>query len=227
MTLLGQSLGSLIVAYDAFTLLVPDVFIDTMGYAFTLALCKWLFPTVPVGAYVHYPTISTDMLASLDDQSGVQGINSGAGKGWKGKIKRRYWQLFARLYGWVGQQIDVVMCNSSWTAAHIRSLWGSGNKDTGSGEGTASSPAVVFPPNRSVRTGINHRRRRRERENPTARATLHRAIPAGEEPPPGPAVLCTFPTRTSQQPSLRGPTRATPRTDRISPPRQSRRNTHL
>ncbi|KAJ6044564.1 uncharacterized protein N7446_002757 [Penicillium canescens] len=146
MTLLGQSLGSLIVAYDAFTLLVPDIFIDTMGYAFTLALCKWLFPTVPVGAYVHYPTISTDMLASLDDQSGVQGINSGAGKGWKGKIKRRYWQLFARLYGWVGQQIDVVMCNSSWTAAHIRSLWGSGNKDTGSGEGTASSPAVVFPP---------------------------------------------------------------------------------
>jgi alpha-1,2-mannosyltransferase len=146
MTLLGQSLGSLIVAYDAFTLLVPDVFIDTMGYAFTLALCKWLFPTVPVGAYVHYPTISTDMLASLDDQSGVQGINSGAGKGWKGRIKRRYWQLFARLYGWVGQQIDVVMCNSSWTAAHICSLWGSGNKDTGSGEGTASSPAVVFPP---------------------------------------------------------------------------------
>ncbi|OQD84085.1 hypothetical protein PENANT_c014G10589 [Penicillium antarcticum] len=146
MTLLGQSLGSLIVAYDAFTLLVPDVFIDTMGYAFTLALCKWLFPTVPVGAYVHYPTISTDMLASLDDQSGVQGINSGAGKGWKGKIKRRYWQLFARLYGWVGQQIDVVMCNSSWTAAHIRSLWGTGNENTSNGEGTASSPAVVFPP---------------------------------------------------------------------------------
>lgn len=44
MTLLLQSLGSLVVAYDAFTLLVPDVFIDTMGYAFTLALCKWLFP---------------------------------------------------------------------------------------------------------------------------------------------------------------------------------------
>ncbi|KAJ5748137.1 uncharacterized protein N7511_009833 [Penicillium nucicola] len=146
MTLLGQSLGSLIVAYDAFTLLVPDVFIDTMGYAFTLALCKWLFPTVPVGAYVHYPTISTDMLASLDDQSGVQGINSGAGHGWKGKIKRRYWQLFAMLYGWVGRQMDVVMCNSSWTAAHIRSLWSTGKKDISSDEGTPSSPAVVFPP---------------------------------------------------------------------------------
>ncbi|KGO44912.1 Glycosyl transferase, family 1 [Penicillium expansum] len=147
MTLLGQSLGSLVVAYDAFTLLVPDVFIDTMGYAFTLALCKWLFPTVPVGAYVHYPTISTDMLASLDDKSGVQGINSGAGKGWKGKAKRRYWEIFAKLYGWVGRQIDVVMCNSSWTAGHIRKLWGTGKETSNSsGDGTASSPAVVFPP---------------------------------------------------------------------------------
>ncbi|KAJ5582164.1 Glycosyl transferase family 1 [Penicillium sp. DV-2018c] len=147
MTLLGQSLGSLVVAYDAFTLLVPDVFVDTMGYAFTLALCKWLFPTVPVGAYVHYPTISTDMLASLDDKSGAQGINSGAGKGWKGKLKRRYWQLFAKLYGWVGQQVDVVMCNSSWTAAHIRTLWGASDKSSSSsGDGSASSPAVVFPP---------------------------------------------------------------------------------
>ncbi|KAJ5647670.1 hypothetical protein N7490_004042 [Penicillium lividum] len=146
MTLLGQSLGSLVVAYDAFTLLVPDVFVDTMGYAFTLALCKWLFPTIPTGAYVHYPTISTDMLASLDDQTGVQGINSGAGKGLKGAVKRRYWQLFAQLYGWVGRHVDVVMCNSSWTAAHIRTLWGTGKTIVNSDEGTPASPAVVFPP---------------------------------------------------------------------------------
>ncbi|KAI2788607.1 GDP-Man:Man(3)GlcNAc(2)-PP-Dol alpha-1,2-mannosyltransferase [Penicillium oxalicum] len=153
LTLLGQSLGSLIVAYDAFTLLVPDVFIDTMGYAFTLAFCKWLFPTVRTGAYVHYPTISTDMLASLDDQSGIQGLNSGAGKGLKGALKRRYWQMFAQLYGWVGQHVDVVMCNSSWTAAHIRKLWRTGKETTPSsdnslnaGNGTPSSPAVVFPP---------------------------------------------------------------------------------
>ncbi|CAG8340351.1 unnamed protein product [Penicillium salamii] len=147
MTLLGQSLGSLVVAYDAFTLLVPDVFVDTMGYAFTLAFCKWLFPTVPVGAYVHYPTISTDMLASLDDESGVQGVNSGAGKGLRGTIKRHYWEIFAKIYGWVGRQVDVVMCNSSWTAAHIRTLWGTGNRTSSrTGGGTASSPAVVFPP---------------------------------------------------------------------------------
>ncbi|KAF2461443.1 hypothetical protein BDY21DRAFT_332146 [Lineolata rhizophorae] len=64
-TLLGQSLGSLVLAWDAFSLLVPDVFVDTMGYAFALALSKWLFPDVPTGAYVHYPTISTDMLDAI------------------------------------------------------------------------------------------------------------------------------------------------------------------
>lgn len=141
MTLLGQSLGSLVVAYDAFNLLVPDIFIDTMGYAFTLAFCKMLFPSVPTGAYVHYPTISTDMLGSLDDQSGQKGINAGTGKGLKGQVKRQYWLLFARLYSWVGGHVDVVMCNSSWTAAHIRTIWGPSRRTQ-----THPDPTVIFPP---------------------------------------------------------------------------------
>ncbi|RAH83332.1 alpha-1,2-mannosyltransferase alg11 [Aspergillus japonicus CBS 114.51] len=141
MTLLGQSLGSLVVAYDAFNLLVPDVFVDTMGYAFTLAFSKLLFPSVPTGAYVHYPTISTDMLSSLDDQTGTKGINAGAGKGLRGQVKRRYWILFAELYGWVGGHVDVVMCNSSWTSAHVRSLWGPSRKTN-----TFDEPTVIFPP---------------------------------------------------------------------------------
>ena len=40
---------------------IPDFFIDTMGYAFTLPLFKY-FGGSKVGCYVHYPTISTDML---------------------------------------------------------------------------------------------------------------------------------------------------------------------
>lgn len=138
-TLLGQSLGSLVLAYDAFQLLVPDVFVDTMGYAFAVAFCKYLFPKVPTAAYVHYPTISTDMLDSLDDTTGRRGIHSGAGAGWKGKAKRYYWHAFAWLYGWVGRQIDVVMCNSTWTQGHIRQLWKS-NKPS------SSFATVVYPP---------------------------------------------------------------------------------
>ncbi|KAI9680516.1 MAG: asparagine-linked glycosylation protein [Caeruleum heppii] len=139
-TLLGQSLGSLILAYDAFGLLVPDIFVDTMGYAFTLALSRFFFPSVPTGAYVHYPTISTDMLGSLDENG--QGVNAGAGKGWKGFAKRYYWKRFARLYSWVGGDVDVVMTNSSWTQAHIRSLWGPSRAK----RDKPHDVEVVFPP---------------------------------------------------------------------------------
>lgn len=138
-TLLGQSLGSLALAYDAFGLLVPDIFIDTMGYAFALALCKYLFPKMPVGAYVHYPIISTDMLGSLDDTSGGKGSNAGAGVGMRGQAKKQYWRLFARLYGWVGSHIDVVMCNSTWTKGHITALWKTRTQSD-------SFAKVVYPP---------------------------------------------------------------------------------
>lgn len=130
-------------AYDAFTLLVPDVFIDTMGYAFALALCKWLFPDVPTGAYVHYPTISTDMLGSLDAETrDGKGLHAGLGKGIRGQLKRFYWQVFARLYSWVGGSIDVVMTNSSWTQNHIRQLWGNSRRK----QGRPFPIDVVFPP---------------------------------------------------------------------------------
>ena len=140
-TLLGQSLGSLILAYDAFSLLVPDIFIDTMGYAFTLAFSKFCFPKVPTAAYVHYPTISTDMLESLDSKES-QGLNAGAGVGWKGYAKKKYWRLFAAAYSWVGGDVDVVMTNSSWTQAHIRSLWGPSRKK----RQKRLDVEVVFPP---------------------------------------------------------------------------------
>lgn len=141
-TLLGQSFGSLILAWDAFNLMVPDIFIDTMGYAFTLAFCKFLFPRVATGAYVHYPTISTDMLESLDDASASRGVNAGMGKGARGKLKRRYWQFFAKIYSWAGGNVDVVMTNSSWTQNHVLQLWGPARK----WNPHASQIEVVFPP---------------------------------------------------------------------------------
>ena len=140
-TLLGQSLGSLIMGYDAFSLVVPDIFIDTMGYSFTLALSKFFFPNIPTGAYVHYPTISTDMLTSLDAETG-KGVNAGTGKGMKGFGKRKYWQAYARLYSRSGSDVDVVMTNSSWTQAHIKSLWGPYRTK----RRKAHAVEVLFPP---------------------------------------------------------------------------------
>lgn len=144
MTLLGQSLGSLITAYDSFSLLTPDIFIDTMGYAFALGLTKLLLPSVPTGAYVHYPTISTDMLSSLSAPTTAApklGVNAGQGTGTKGAAKKVYWEIFAKLYSWVGSSIDVVMTNSTWTQNHIKSLWGPFRLSPASSE-----IAVVYPP---------------------------------------------------------------------------------
>ena len=143
-TLLGQSIGSMILAWDAFSLLVPDIFIDTMGYAFALGLCKLLFPDIPTGAYVHYPTISTDMLESLDPDSelGSLGANAGQGTGVRGLAKKAYWQTYARLYSWVGSTVDVVMTNSTWTRAHIRKLWGPLRIDKDKGHPITA----VYPP---------------------------------------------------------------------------------
>lgn len=143
-TLAGQSIGSLVLGLDAFSLVVPDIFIDTMGYAFVLGLCKLLFPDVPTGAYVHYPTISTDMLDSLDPDSplGSRGVNGGQGTGMRGLAKKLYWHAFALIYCLVGASIDVVMTNSTWTQAHIKSLWGPYRKQK-----DAKNPTTaVFPP---------------------------------------------------------------------------------
>jgi alpha-1,2-mannosyltransferase len=143
-TLAGQALGSIIMAWDAFSLMVPDVLVDTMGYAFAMGFSKWLFRDVPTGAYVHYPTISTDMLNSLDPKSvvGGQGVNAGKGVGTKGLVKKLYWRILAYFYSKTGSSIDIVMTNSSWTQGHIQQLWAASRKDN-----EQKNPiAVVYPP---------------------------------------------------------------------------------
>jgi alpha-1,2-mannosyltransferase len=134
----------MVMAWDAFQLLAPDIFIDTMGYAFALGLSKFLFPRVPTSAYVHYPTISTDMLESLDPKSatGSLGVNAGKGVGTRGKFKRVYWQLFAKLYSRAGSSVDIVMTNSTWTQDHIQKLWGPHRK----AKGRNALPTAVYPP---------------------------------------------------------------------------------
>ncbi|XP_003433100.4 GDP-Man:Man(3)GlcNAc(2)-PP-Dol alpha-1,2-mannosyltransferase [Canis lupus familiaris] len=126
-TLLGQSLGSIFLGWEALMQCVPDVYIDSMGYAFTLPLFKYL-GGCHVGSYVHYPTISTDMLSVVKNQN--VGFNNAAfitRNPFLSKLKLIYYYLFAFIYGLVGSCSDVVMVNSSWTLNHILSLWKVGN----------------------------------------------------------------------------------------------------
>ena len=54
------------VAAEALSAHVPDVFVDSMGYAFSAPLFRWLADCKTI-AYVHYPTISEDMLQLVRD----------------------------------------------------------------------------------------------------------------------------------------------------------------
>lgn len=134
-TLLLQSLGSVLLGWEALMRCVPDVYIDSMGYAFTLPLFKYL-GGCRVGSYVHYPTISTDMLSVVKSRS--VGFNNSAFITRNPVLstgKLLYYYFFAFIYGLVGSCSDVVMVNSSWTLNHILLLWKVGHCTT-----------TVYPP---------------------------------------------------------------------------------
>ncbi|KAJ7160707.1 mannosyltransferase [Mycena filopes] len=99
-TLIGQSLGSICLVAEALSLFVPDAYIDTMGYAFTLPVVRLL--GIPAGAYVHYPTVSPPMIARTQRRT-----------------KLLYYHAFMLLYALALRRARVIMVNSSWTQKHV------------------------------------------------------------------------------------------------------------
>ncbi|KAI1291756.1 GDP-Man:Man(3)GlcNAc(2)-PP-Dol alpha-1,2-mannosyltransferase [Halotydeus destructor] len=122
-TLLGQSLGSLILAVEALFKFVPDIYLETMGYAFTYPLFKYV-AGCKVGCYVHYPTISTDMIGSVSTTGAAFNnraiISRSKTLTW---LKLVYYRMFAAVYGTFGRTSDLILVNSSWTRDHINNLW--------------------------------------------------------------------------------------------------------
>ncbi|XP_067941776.1 GDP-Man:Man(3)GlcNAc(2)-PP-Dol alpha-1,2-mannosyltransferase-like [Watersipora subatra] len=134
LTLLGQSLGSLVLGWNALRKFIPDIYIDSMGYAFTLPLFKYL-GGCQVAAYVHYPTISTDMLQKVERrESSYNNQSAVARSSTLSRLKLLYYKLFAFCYGRAGRSCDVVMVNSSWTMGHIADIW------------SCSTAHIVYPP---------------------------------------------------------------------------------
>lgn len=123
-TMLGQSLGSIVLALEAFFRgCRPHLLIDTMGYSFTYPVFK-IMQTCHVLSYTHYPTISVDMLQHVT--SGRQLFNNRsfiANNLCLTRCKQVYYRLFAQIYGIAGRFADCVMVNSSWTKGHIDQLW--------------------------------------------------------------------------------------------------------
>ncbi|KAJ3319066.1 asparagine-linked glycosylation protein [Blyttiomyces sp. JEL0837] len=123
LTLIGQSLGAVLTVWEALQLLIPDIFCETVGFAFPYPLVRRVF-NVPVVAYVHYPTISSDMLKVV--QSGTASFNNNEAYTRSSLLKNAktgYYLIFAWFYSIVGASADVVMANSTWTYGHLVDIW--------------------------------------------------------------------------------------------------------
>ncbi|KAF9583621.1 asparagine-linked glycosylation protein [Lunasporangiospora selenospora] len=122
-TLIGQSFGSILLGWEALQHVIPDVWIDSMGYAFTYPAAK-ILGGCQVVAYVHYPTISSDMIGRVASrESSHNNASEVASSSVFTQLKLAYYKIFAVLYAIVGSFAHVVMTNSSWTKGHIDSIW--------------------------------------------------------------------------------------------------------
>lgn len=107
---------------------------DTMGYSFTYILFK-LLAGCKVACYVHYPTISTDMLQLVEERRDIYNNRTTITRSpWKTRLKiwydvlrrslvshpslgltvslavsQRYYRIFARIYGYMGSFTDLAM----------------------------------------------------------------------------------------------------------------------
>ena len=133
-TLAGQVFGSIVLGIEAICHCCPHVFFDTMGYAFTYPLYKWLVGS-KVLSYVHYPIVSTDMLSMVASGKATYNNTSGIGRSKVlTSLKIKYYRILAYFYGFVGRHSDAVLVNSSWTHGHIKDIW------------NCENTSIVYPP---------------------------------------------------------------------------------
>ena len=122
LTMVLQALGSVRLAVECLKKHVPEVWIDTTGWAFPYPMVR--LAGSKIVAYVHYPTISTDMLSRVRQRHSQYNNNDEiSSSAIKSYLKLVYYQIFSIVYGLVGSCSNVVMVNSTWTKRHIDQLW--------------------------------------------------------------------------------------------------------
>lgn len=124
LTLLFQSLGCFIAGIEAFWRLLPEIYVDTTGAAFTYPAFKLFGGCSGVAGYIHYPTIHSDMIRDVrsGDISSVC-VSEGDKKALRKNVKIAYYKLMTKIYSGAGNCADIIMANGTWTSNHIRSLW--------------------------------------------------------------------------------------------------------
>jgi len=122
-TLLGQAIGSMFVTFEALLRYTPNCFVDTTGFPASMPVARFCFGCYVV-CYVHYPTVSRDMLQVVQQRQVKYNNRSFIAKSYFATLcKLFYYRILLLLYYWTGKCADVVMVNSSWTRQHISVLW--------------------------------------------------------------------------------------------------------
>ena len=94
-----------------------------------MRLCR-----IRVVAYVHYPAISRDMINRVVQQRPVYNNNEMiSGSHTLSRVKVIYYKVLMLGYSICGSFANLVMCNSHWTARHVREMW-------------RTEVSVVYPP---------------------------------------------------------------------------------
>lgn len=127
LTIIGQSIGSIILGLEALFKFSPHFFIDTTGYAFVVPVFRWL-GGCKTASYVHYPTVSRDMIEKVrSSESSYNNSSRISQSRILTNLKMIYYRFYAKLYGFAGRRNDVVMVNSTWTHGHVSKIWGTRN----------------------------------------------------------------------------------------------------
>lgn len=118
-TILFQSLAGIPLSVHCMFSYLPSLFIDTRGCP--LSSIAPFFLGCTTVSYVHYPTISDDMVKSVS--SGAIAPNNR--RGGRNPLKLAYYHLVCRpMYFFGGQFVNLAMANSKWTRSHIEKRWG-------------------------------------------------------------------------------------------------------
>lgn len=122
-TLLFQNLASILVAINAAYNFEPDIYMDTTGFAFTFLIFK-LFSFSKTVTYMHYPTITNDMIKVVQNRKKSFNNNETITRiTFLTRFKLIYYKIMLYLYYLSGKCIDITIVNSKWTYNHIKQQW--------------------------------------------------------------------------------------------------------
>ncbi|KAK6458144.1 protein required for asparagine-linked oligosaccharide assembly [Scheffersomyces xylosifermentans] len=124
-TLIGQLVGSMLLALEALSELSTDVWVDTIGLPGSYLPVTFILK-LPILAYVHYPIIQNDMFNKLKYKTFTKEEFSGFKFSVRDILetgKLAYWSLIYYFYVYLGSMVDIALANGTWTFNHINSIW--------------------------------------------------------------------------------------------------------